>query len=167
MNRLSAAFLFSVVILAGSLSAERGRAGGLLPGLFGGKTPAKPLPAGQISAYGPRLDGPATPPIASPALVESSVELAAVDARMIPVPAEAPQASSVQPMPSVHQVNSRELLVDFEVKSQGPSGVGNVELWYTRNGQTWQKYPGNRQVQSPFVVKVGEDGLYGFSVVAG
>ena len=56
--------------------------------------------------------------------------------------------------PSVQMVNSRSLVIDFEVKDMGPSGVGVVELWYTRDGQTWAKSPGAPQRQSPFVLDV-------------
>src|SRR5262249_32594899 len=53
------------------------------------------------------------------------------------------------------------------LKGMGPSGIGAVELWYTRNGQIWYKYNGEgTQTQSPFIVEVAEDGLYGFTVVA-
>src|SRR5262249_43710901 len=68
--------------------------------------------------------------------------------------------------PSVQMVNSRSLVIDFELKGLGPSGVGEVELWYTRNGQTWRKFSGAAQSQSPFTVEVTEDGVYGFTVVA-
>jgi hypothetical protein len=63
-------------------------------------------------------------------------------------------------------VNSRSLVIDFDMKDLGPSGVGDVELWYTRNGQTWAKSPGLPQQNSPFILEASEDGLYGFTVVA-
>jgi hypothetical protein len=68
--------------------------------------------------------------------------------------------------PNVHKVNSRSLIINFELANLGPSGVGAVELWYTRNGQTWEKCPGGSQTESPFLQEVSEDGLYGFTVVA-
>src|SRR5205085_891724 len=63
-------------------------------------------------------------------------------------------------------INSKSLLLDFDVKGVGPSGVGAIELWYTRNGQTWQKHNGPVPTQSPIPLDVSEDGLYGFTVVA-
>jgi hypothetical protein len=63
-------------------------------------------------------------------------------------------------------INSHNLVIDFEIKGLGTSGIGNVELWYTRDGQSWHRYQGGRQMQSPFVVTVREDGMYGFTVVA-
>ncbi len=75
-------------------------------------------------------------------------------------------ASDHQGIPHVRLVNSRSLVLNFDVKGAGPSGVGNVELWYTRNGQVWQKYQAGAQTQSPFAIDVPEDGLYGFTTVA-
>jgi hypothetical protein len=69
-------------------------------------------------------------------------------------------------IPGVQLVNSKHLIIAFDVKGTGPSGLGTVELFYTLNGQTWRKYGGGAQSQSPFVVDVADDGLYGFSVVA-
>lgn len=69
-------------------------------------------------------------------------------------------------IPNVRLVNSRSLVLTFDVQGAGSSGVGNVELWYTRNGQQWQRYQAGSQTQSPFAIDVPEDGLYGFSAVA-
>ncbi|MBV9126285.1 MAG: hypothetical protein JO112_23290 [Planctomycetes bacterium] len=111
-----------------------------------------------------------TIPVAGPeqALANPSTEVASLETATVtihPNDQELPGRMEVGG-PSVQLVNSRNLVLDFEVKGTGPSGVGNVELWYTRNGQIWQKHRAASQVQSPFTIDVPEDGLYGFTVVA-
>jgi len=98
-----------------------------------------------------------------PAIHDPAVELAAMQQRTVMIQAPAGSGTAA---PSVQMVNSRSLVIDFEVKDMGPSGVGVVELWYTRDGQTWARSPGAPQKQSPFVLDVSDDGLYGFTVVA-
>jgi hypothetical protein len=95
---------------------------------------------------------------------DSAVELATMESRTVTVPPLAGQGGVGGP--PMQAVNCRSLVIDFELKGLGSSGVGSVELWYTRNGQIWRKYPGPSQTQSPFVVDVTEDGLYGFIVLA-
>jgi hypothetical protein len=68
--------------------------------------------------------------------------------------------------PAMLMVNSPNLIIHFKVKDLGPSGIGTVDLWYTRNGQSWHRFNMAPQSQSPFQVDVPEDGLYGFTVVA-
>src|SRR5262249_33188406 len=94
---------------------------------------------------------------------DPALELIAQQQRTVTVQAPAGTGPAA---PNVRMVNSRSLVIEFEVKDMGPSGIGTVELWYTRDGQTWAKSPGMPQRQSPFVLDVSEDGLYGFSVVA-
>ena len=148
MRRISAPLLLSAVVLAGSLATARGQG-----------------PAASRVAFGYGRKMPPAPPAPMPAPVvqDSSVELAALESRTISVPATGSAGSGT---PSVQSVNCRSLVIDFELKGLGTSGIGSVELWYTRNGQIWRKYPGPAQSSSPFVVDVTEDGLYGFTVVA-
>lgn len=161
MKRVTVTSLLSAVVLAGSLSTASAQATPRWLPLPAGRkaAPAKAQPVMSRSAYSAPDEVPA-------ALNESSVELGTTEASTVSVAPPAGQAAPSQPMPRVHQVNSRNLLIDFALKGIGASGVGNVELWYTRNGQSWGKYPGGRQTMSPFVVTTTEDGLYGFTVVA-
>src|SRR5262249_50746928 len=153
MKRISTRLLLSAAVLAGSLStASAQTASGR--GLFNfGRKPQTAV-----------ASRPASTP--SSAINDSSIELAAMEARTITIPAGPSASAPRQVAPSVQLVNCRSLVIDFELKGLGPSGVGGVELWYTRNGQTWRKFGGPPQMQSPFVVDVTEDGLYGFTVVA-
>jgi hypothetical protein len=165
MKRFSTALLLSAVTLAGSLTAAHGQAtAGRSPyGYVNNWPPAYGgAPAGTSSpAAGQRLV-----PVAAPAPAEAPVDLPAMEARTIVIPGTADRTDAALAGPSVQVVNSRNLIIDFELKGLGPSGVGEVELWYTRNGQSWRKFSGATQMQSPFTVDVTEDGLYGFVVVA-
>jgi hypothetical protein len=91
-------------------------------------------------------------------------ESASREGRSVTVPASEGIAGAGGP--SMLMVNSPNLIIHFKVKDLGPSGIGTVDLWYTRNGQSWHRFNVPPQSQSPFQVDVPEDGLYGFTVVA-
>jgi hypothetical protein len=56
--------------------------------------------------------------------------------------------------------------LEYDVDSVGPSGIGRVELWGTRNGgKTWRRFPLDTSSRSPLLVNVEEEGIYGFRVV--
>jgi hypothetical protein len=66
-------------------------------------------------------------------------------------------------------VNSKRISLNYEVKEIGPSGVSAVELWYTQDGRSWNRYPRNATQeagQPPFVFDVNGEGLYGITLVA-
>lgn len=152
MKRIFARFVLSATVLAASLSSAQAQA---------------PSGRGLLSlGRKPATEGASRPsPMPTPVMNDNSVELAAMESRTITIPA-AGSAVAGQGVPSAQLINSRNLVIDFELKGLGPSGIGTVELWYTRNGQTWRKFAGLPQTQSPFVLDVTEDGLFGFSVVA-
>jgi hypothetical protein len=104
------------------------------------------------------------PPIAPQPVNDPNVEMAAMETPTIAIHTGPSIGSGSGPV--VQMVNSHNLTIDFDVKGIGPSGLGGVDLWYTRNGQIWHKYPGPAQTKGPFVVEVAEDGLVGFTVVA-
>jgi hypothetical protein len=66
----------------------------------------------------------------------------------------------------VSLVNSKRVCLNYELKNVGPSGVSDVELWYTRDGHVWQRHSATRQARPPYVVEVEEEDLYGFTLVA-
>jgi hypothetical protein len=73
--------------------------------------------------------------------------------------------------PRVRMVNSKKISLNYEIKDQGPSGISTVELWYTQDGRSWQKYPKQQpgeKKEGPQVyeVNVQEEGLYGFTLLA-
>ena len=67
--------------------------------------------------------------------------------------------------PLMRLVNTKRITLNFEVKDVGPSGLANVELWYTQNCRDWKKYDAPTNSKS-YVVEVDEEGMYGFTLVA-
>lgn len=62
-------------------------------------------------------------------------------------------------------VNSRLFELEYHVDAMGTSGIGQVELWGTRDGGlTWDSYSIDRDTQSPMLVSVQDEGIYGFRV---
>jgi len=63
-------------------------------------------------------------------------------------------------------INSKRIVVDYEIKDVGPSGISTVDLWYTRDGRKWDKCPVGPQRTSPYILEVREEGTYGITLVA-
>ncbi len=56
--------------------------------------------------------------------------------------------------------------LEYEIDSVGPSGVGKVELWGTRDGgRTWSDYAVDTDKRSPMPVAVDGEGIYGFRIL--
>jgi len=68
-----------------------------------------------------------------------------------------------QQPPRVMMVNSKRLMLNFQVTNEGASGRTPVELWSTHNGQNWARMGGVQQ-DPPFIVEVEEEGVYGFTL---
>jgi hypothetical protein len=63
-------------------------------------------------------------------------------------------------------VNSRRIELEYDVESIGSSGIAQVELWATRDaGRSWTMLGRDADKQSPYVVQVDEEGIYGFRIV--
>ncbi len=66
----------------------------------------------------------------------------------------------------VRMVNSRAFELEYEIESVGPSGIGKVELWGTRDGgKTWSIFGVDTDNRSPLGVSVDGEGVYGFRMV--
>ncbi len=68
-------------------------------------------------------------------------------------------------------LNSTTINLNFEIKDKGPSGISSIELWFTQDGRSWNKYPlpppqDGSEIKSPLTFKVSNEGLYGFTLVA-
>jgi len=66
-------------------------------------------------------------------------------------------------------VNSKRINLNYEVKEIGPSGVSLVELWYTQDGRSWNKYVGRFGEDGNLkniAFDVAGEGLYGLTLVA-
>ncbi len=61
---------------------------------------------------------------------------------------------------------SQTFSLDYSVEALGGNALSEVELWGTEdNGRTWEKWGADPDRVSPFDVKVGNDGLFGFRMV--
>jgi hypothetical protein len=76
-----------------------------------------------------------------------------------------PSASSTATAPGKLWVNSKKISLNYEIKDTGPSGVEAVELWYTRDKSTWQKYSEDPKHKSPYTFEVEAEGIYGFTLI--
>jgi hypothetical protein len=72
----------------------------------------------------------------------------------------------------VQYVSQQKVALGFEVSKLGPSGVGSLQLWCTKNdGQSWELYAEDRSPsengngRQQLNVPLEEDGLYGFTLV--
>ena len=62
-------------------------------------------------------------------------------------------------------VKSLGVRLNYEIKNKGPSGVSLVELWYTQDGRTWNKYLEDSD-QNNIVFNVKNEGVYGVTLLA-
>jgi hypothetical protein len=66
-------------------------------------------------------------------------------------------------------VNSKRVSLNYELQEVGPSGVAELELWFTQDGRSWNKYP-QRAGENPEGGKISFDvageGVYGLTLVA-
>jgi hypothetical protein len=72
------------------------------------------------------------------------------------VPAEAP----------VRKINTTRISLNYKLEDVGPSDISIVEIWKTRDGKTWQRYPKDADKKGPFIVEVDGEGRYGFTLIA-
>src|SRR5262249_58948175 len=128
----------SVLILTGVLGAYATPAQAQQSFPFGRRpmAPASaPAQPGRLVAMPQAM--PAMP--ATETVVTDSVELAAMQTATVIIDPNAGSRSATSAGPAIQLVNSRSLVLDFELKGVGASGLGAVELYYTRNGQIWHK----------------------------
>jgi hypothetical protein len=97
---------------------------------------------GYLSVLSNGAAGPATPP--------------AEPGRREPAPAAAA---------GMKVVNTTEFNLNYSLEDVGPSGVSSVELYYTRDGRSWQRLGEDPDKQSPFPVKLPGEGVYGLTMV--
>lgn len=67
---------------------------------------------------------------------------------------------------SPQAINHKGFALNYGVDTVGPSGIGQIELWVTRDGgETWEPGGTDPDRQSPFDVEVQAEGTYGFRIV--
>jgi hypothetical protein len=85
------------------------------------------------------------------------------------LPSPPPADPGVGAAPDRRLVNSKRVTLNYELKEVGPSGVSFVELWYTMDGRSWNKYPvrfGEDPSQHAITFDVVSEGVYGITLVA-
>lgn len=65
----------------------------------------------------------------------------------------------------IRYINTTDLSLAYTLEDVGPSGVSVVELWFTRDGRTWQRHGEDPDKTSPFQVRFNSEGLYGLTLV--
>ena len=65
-----------------------------------------------------------------------------------------------------HLVNSGRVVLEYQIEQTGVSGIGRVEVWYTRDkGQNWLKLGEDVDRKSPAEIDLPGEGLFGVSLV--
>jgi len=63
-------------------------------------------------------------------------------------------------------VNNTHVFLEYQIEQMGPSGVGKVEVWLTRDqGQSWARVGEDPDRKSPVEVDLPGEGLFGVSLV--
>jgi hypothetical protein len=88
-----------------------------------------------------------------------------------PIEKEQPQPGGQAPLdPNRKFLNTTTVVLNFEIKDEGPSGIGSLELWYTTDGRSWTKrslpHKEGMKLQSPVTFDVAKEGVYGITLVA-
>ncbi len=69
-------------------------------------------------------------------------------------------------LPPLQIINTKQVNMDYQVTKVGPSGIGKVELWMTRDdGRTWEKFAESPQLKPPLRVELPGEGTYGFRLL--
>jgi len=81
-------------------------------------------------------------------------------------PNAANQAADLIGQANTQIISSKRFQLNYDINAIDPSGVGQVDLWVTRDrGKTWQVWGQDTDNTSPFPAEVQEEGLYGFRIV--
>jgi hypothetical protein len=152
-------------------------------GDFGSTANASPAPLGPTVGSGLPVSPPVAPKeerklIASskwPLTVGPNAPVAALPA-VGSEPKPPPATPARKQLPPLQHINQFEFMVEYEVSKIGPSGLGSVMLYWTRDdGQTWKEYAYDEKIETPAkgtrlqrMVRFQEgepDGIYGFTLV--
>src|SRR5262245_57002967 len=66
-------------------------------------------------------------------------------------------------------INTRRITLNYDLKDVGPSGVSAIELWYTLDARTWNRFPpraGEEPNLKSLTMEVSSEGVYGLTLVA-
>lgn len=77
-----------------------------------------------------------------------------------------PQSASMPKSANTQIIGTKRFNLNYDINAIDPSGVGQIDLWMTRDrGQTWKLWGQDPDSVSPFPVEVAEEGIYGFRIV--
>ena len=80
-----------------------------------------------------------------------------------PMPGYATQPSYVNGR--YRLVNTLKFQLGYKIQDVGPSGVSAIDLFATENeGRTWYRYGEDNDLQSPALIDVSHEGVYGFDL---
>jgi len=91
-----------------------------------------------------------------------------------PAESHSDKLSMAPPAPPAHNagpaglqvINTTHASLEYQIDDLGPSGVGKVEVWITRDeGQTWKLLCEDTDKHSPAEIDLPGDGLFGLSLV--
>jgi len=122
-----------------------------------------PTPAAALEPKGRPIATSQAPPLAmppAPAAPEPSTTLP-------------PSAPPRKPLPPLQYVNHPNVLLEYELSKVGKSGIGSVDLWWTRNnGESWELYAKDQKIagstrngKQEATVELPGEGVYGFILV--
>jgi hypothetical protein len=120
--------------------------------------PRLPSPADDLQEDADPADNPAPAPVADARPGRRPAKPAADET--------VEQEDAAPALPATSYVNTKRILINYEVKDTAAAGLGRVELWCTQNGGAWQHYGVSAQQRTPYVVEVPGEGTYGFTLVA-
>lgn len=111
------------------------------------------------------LGGPGTSPTGP--ILTTDYRTDKVPAPALPSPTlPAPSAARVPSGASVQVINSTHASLEYQVDNLGPSGIGKVEIWITRDeGLTWTRLCEDPDRKSPADIDLPGEGLYGIALV--
>jgi hypothetical protein len=98
----------------------------------------------------------------SSATKSTKTDLPIVPAKSFTTEAKAPPIN----LGVLRLLNSKSITFHYEVKDPGTTGVGDMELWGTKDMRSWKKYEITSRKPGAIVVDVKEEGLYGFTMIA-
>jgi hypothetical protein len=127
---------------------------------------APPTPGSQVSETGPGngLGGTSTH------VVATSERSAGGAASVSPSAGYHPRRGTLPPL---QIVKNKEVTLEYTLKDVGPSGIGKVELWLTRDdGQNWVRYAEDQEVTAlatngrfQRTVELPGEGIFGINLV--
>jgi hypothetical protein len=140
----------------------------------------EPMPGSNAAPLADSANPPATIPSAPPA-PKMLVETERPTAPSLPAVPQDPVATETEsgdiendphavPMGPTEQntyhSRSKSFSLDYDIDMTRGSRVSSIELWGTMdNGKTWSKWGEDEDRESPFDIRVDEEGMFGFRVV--